>query len=159
MSLDTVRAYFATLGREGELLVTPGSSHTVADAAAAFGVEPARIAKTLAYKGETDDSCELIVLAGDARSDNALFKGRFGRKASMLKPEVVLELTGHPVGGVCPFANPPGATVWLDTSLQRFETVFPAAGSPDSAVELTLPDLEQLSHAAGWVTVSKLPEN
>lgn len=109
MSLDTVRAYFATLGREDELLVTPGSSHTVAEAAAAFGVEPARIAKTLAYTGETDDTCELIVMAGDARSDNALFKARFGRKASMLKPEVVLELTGHRVGGVCPFANPPGS--------------------------------------------------
>ena len=158
MSLDTVRAYFATLGREGELLVTTGSSHTVDEAAAAFGVEPARIAKTLAYKGDSDGTCELVVMAGDARSDNALFKTRFGRKASMLKPEVVLELTGHPVGGVCPFANPPGATVWLDTSLQRFDTVFPAAGSPDSAVELTLPDLEQISHAAGWVTVGKLPE-
>ncbi|MFC6715799.1 YbaK/EbsC family protein [Branchiibius cervicis] len=156
MSLDTVRAYFATLGREDELLVTPGSSHTVAEAAAAFGVEPARIAKTLAYTGETDDTCELIVMAGDARSDNALFKARFGRKASMLKPEVVLELTGHRVGGVCPFANPPGVTVWLDTSLQRFDTVFPAAGSPDSAVELSLPDLEHLSHAAGWVTVGKV---
>ncbi|KYH45174.1 YbaK/EbsC family protein [Branchiibius sp. NY16-3462-2] len=158
MSLETVRDYFATLGREHELLVTPGSSHTVDQAAAAFGVEPARIAKTLAYKGDTDDTCELIVMAGDVRSDNTLFKTRFGRKASMLKPEVVLALTGHPVGGVCPFANPPGATVWLDTSLQRFETVFPAAGSPDSAIELTLPDLEQTSHAAGWVTVGRLPE-
>lgn len=158
MSLDTVRAYFATLGREHELLVTTGSSHTVAEAAAAFGVEPARIAKTLAYTGENDGSCELIVMAGDARADNALFKARFGRKASMLKPEVVLEVTGHPVGGVCPFANPPGVRVWLDTSLQRFDTVFPAAGSPDSAVELTLTDLEALSHAAGWVTVSKLPQ-
>ena len=156
MSLETVRDYFATLGRENELLVTTGSSHTVAEAAGAFGVEPARIAKTLAYKGDTDDTCELIVMAGDARSDNTLFKTRFGRKASMLKPEVVLALTGHPVGGVCPFANPPGATVWLDTSLQRFETVFPAAGSPDSAIELTLPDLEQTSHAAGWVTVGRL---
>lgn len=158
MSFETVRTYFASLGRDSELLVTNGTSHTVAEAAAAFGVEPARIAKTLAYRGETEGTCELVVLAGDARSDNALFRSQFGRKASMLRPEVVLALTGHPVGGVCPFANPPGARVWLDTSLQRFETVFPAAGSPDSAVELTLPDLQQLSHAAGWVTVGNLPQ-
>lgn len=156
MSLETVRAYFAGYQRAGELLVTPGSSHTVAEAAQAFGVEPARIAKTLAYRGEQEGTCDLVVLAGDARTDNALFKARFGRKASMLKPETVLKLTGHPVGGVCPFANPAGATVWLDTSLQRFETVFPAAGSPDSAVELCLSDLELLSHAAGWVNVSRV---
>lgn len=157
MSLETVRAYLATHGREDEIRISDQSTATVSEAAAAFGVEPARIAKTLSFKLD-DDNCVLVVMAGDARTDNAAFKAQFGRKASMLKGEDVERLTGHAIGGVCPFANPASATVWLDTSLQRFETIFPAAGSANSAIELTPADLEVLSAAQGWITVSKLPE-
>lgn len=157
MSLASVTEYLTRHGRSDDIRTTPGSSATVAEAAAAFGVEPARIAKTLAFRGESPDACILVVIAGDARTDNAAFKATFGRKASMLRAEEVEPLTGHPVGGVCPFANPASATVHLDSSLQRFTTVFPAAGSPDSAIELTLEDLERLSGAVGWVTVSHLP--
>ncbi len=157
MSLDSVRTFLSLHGRADEIVQTPGSSATVAEAAAAFGVEPARIAKTLSFRGDSPDSCVLVVMAGDARTDNATFKATFGRKASMLKADEVEALTGHPVGGVCPFANPESATVYLDTSLKRFDTVFPAAGSADSSIELTPRDLEELSAAAGWVTVSRLP--
>lgn len=157
MSLEAVRAYLATHGREDEIRISDQSTATVSEAAAAFGVEPARIAKTLSFKLD-DDNCVLVVMAGDARTDNAAFKAQFGRKASMLKGEDVERLTGHAIGGVCPFANPASATVWLDTSLQRFETIFPAAGSANSAIELTPADLEVLSAAQGWITVSKLPE-
>ena len=157
MSLDSVRDHLSRFGRADDIKVTPGSSATVAEAAEAFGVEPARIAKTLSFRGDTPDSCVLVVMAGDARTDNAAFKATFGRKASMLKADEVEELTGHRVGGVCPFANPESATTYLDTSLKRFDTVFPAAGSADSSIELTPSDLEELSGAADWVTVSRLP--
>lgn len=157
MSIESVRAYLTARGRD-DILLTPGSSATVAEAAAAFGVEPARIAKTLSFRGDSPDSCVLVVMAGDARTDNAAFKATFGRKATMLKADEVEGLTGHPVGGVCPFANPASATIHLDTSLQRFSTVFPAAGSPDSAIEVSIDDLQALSGAVGWVTVSKLPD-
>jgi len=157
MSIESVREHLTARGRD-DILRTPGSSATVTEAAEAFGVEPARIAKTLSFRGDSPDSCVLVVMAGDARTDNAAFKATFGRKASMLKADEVERLTGHPVGGVCPFANPESATVHLDTSLRRFTTVFPAAGSPDSAVEVSPDDLETLSGASGWVTVSKLPD-
>ena len=158
MSLETALAHLESFGRADQVLITPGSSATVAEAAAAFGVGPERIAKTLSFALD-EDSCALVVMAGDARTDNAAFKAQFGRKASMLKGESVERLTGHAVGGVCPFANPESATVWLDTSLRRFDTVFPAAGSANSAIELTCEELEELSGASGWVTVSRLPEN
>lgn len=156
MASDAVRQYLSERGRD-DVLHTDGSSATVAEAAAAFGVAPERIAKTLSFRGTSPGTCDLVVMAGDARTDNAAFKAHFGRKASMLKADEVLPLTGHPVGGVCPFATGDHATVWLDTSLQRFTTVFPAAGSPDSAIEVSLEDLAALSEAAGWVTVSRLP--
>lgn len=156
MPIDTVRDHLARHGREDAIVRTSGSSATVTEAAEAFGVEPARIAKTLSFRTEDPDSCVLVVMAGDARTDNAAFKATFGFKARMLCADEVERLTGHPVGGVCPFANPESATVHLDTSLQRFTTVFPAAGSPDSAVEVSPAELEALSGAAGWVTVSKL---
>lgn len=157
MPIDTVRDHLARHGREDAILRTPGSSATVAEAAAAFGVEPARIAKTLSFRGDSPDACVLVVMAGDARTDNAAFKATFGVKARMLGADDVERLTGHPVGGVCPFANPESARVHLDTSLRRFTTVFPAAGSPDSAVEVSPDELAELSGAAGWVTVSTLP--
>ncbi len=159
MSLESVREHLAAHGRDGDIRQTDGSSATVAEAAAAFGVEAARIAKTLSFRGDTSDTAILVVMAGDARTDNAAFKATFGRKASMLKADEVERLTGHPVGGVCPFANPSTATIYLDTSLKRFRTVFPAAGSPDSAIELTPGELEELSGAAGWVTVSRIPQD
>lgn len=130
------------------------SSATVALAAEALGTKPERIAKTLSFAN--GDTCVLIVAAGDAKIDNRKFKDFFGRKASLLSPGEVLRLTGHAVGGVCPFALPEGtAEVYTDVSLQRFDTVFPAAGSSNSAVELSCEKLFQLSASKGWIDVCK----
>ena len=153
MSIERVRAYFRPLGREGDILEFPVSSATVELAAQAAGVIPARIAKTLSFLVE--DRCVLVVTAGDAKIDNSKFKAAFHTKAKMLSPEQVSEFTGHAVGGVCPFANPEGVSTYLDVSLQRFRTVFPAAGSSNSAIELTCMELDQYSNSAGWVDVCK----
>ena len=118
-----------------------------------MGVIPARIAKTLSFLVE--DRCILIVTAGDAKVDNSKYKALFHTKAKMLTPEQVSELTGHSIGGVCPFANPEDVKTYLDLSLRRFDTVFPAAGSSNSAIELTCEELEQFSHTAGWIDVCK----
>ena len=133
MSIEKVRDYFRPLGREGDILEFPVSSATVELAAQAVGVIPARIAKTLSFLVE--DGCVLIVAAGDAKIDNAKYKHLFHTKAKMLTPEQAQEMTGHAVGGVCPFANPEGVKTYLDISLQRFGTVFPAAGSSNSAIQ------------------------
>ncbi len=132
------------------------SSATVELAALALGVEGARIAKTLSFKKE--DSCILILAAGDARIDNRKFKDKFHMKAKMPSPDEVLELVGHPVGGVCPFGINDGIDVYLDESLKRFTTVFPAVGSGNSAIELNLDDLFKYSNAIEWIDVCKLPE-
>ena len=153
MSIEKVRAYFAPFGREGDILEFPVSSATVELAAQAVGVIPARIAKTLSFL--IDARCILIVAAGDARIDNSKFKHLFHTKAKMPTQEQVAALTGHAVGGVCPFANPAGVDTYLDVSLKRFNTVFPAAGSSNSAIELTCEDLEHYSNAAGWIDVCK----
>ena len=153
MSIETVRAYFKTCGREGDVLEFPVSSATVELAAQALGVIPARIAKTLSFLVE--DRCILILAAGDAKFDNKKYKAQFHTKAKMLLAGQVEPLTGHAVGGVCPFANPEGTTAYLDVSLKRFDTVFPAAGSPNSAIELSCAELEAFSHSAGWVDVCK----
>ena len=153
MSIETVRAYFKTCGREGDVLESPVSSATVELAAQALGVIPARIAKTLSFLVE--DRCILILAAGDAKIDNKKYKAQFHTKAKMLLAGQVEPLTGHAVGGVCPFANPEGTTAYLDVSLKRFDTVFPAAGSPNSAIELSCAELEAFSHSAGWVDVCK----
>ncbi len=153
MSIETVRAFFRSLGREGDILEFPVSSATVELAAQAAGVVPARIAKTLSFL--VDGGCVLIVAAGDAKIDNSKFKQAFSTKAKMLTPEQAVEMTGHAVGGVCPFANPEGVRSYLDVSLRRFETVFPAAGSSNSAIELTCQELERFSGCAGWVDVCK----
>ena len=153
MSIDKVRAYFHPLGREQDILEFPVSSATVELAAQAVGVIPARIAKTLSFLVE--DSCVLIVCAGDARVDNKKFKALFHTKAKMLSQEQVSQFTGHAIGGVCPFANPEGVQTYLDVSLQRFDTVFPAAGSSNSAIELTCEELDGYSHSCGWVDVCK----
>ncbi|WP_306575364.1 YbaK/EbsC family protein [Anaerotruncus massiliensis (ex Togo et al. 2019)] len=154
MSIEKVRAFFAARGRGGDVLEFPVSSATVELAAQAVGVIPARIAKTLSFK--SPEGCVLIVMAGDARIDNRKFKDQFSMKASMLPPEDALILTGHAVGGVCPFAIENEAVkTYLDVSMKRFETVFPAAGSGNSAIELTCAELEDYSGAAGWVDVCK----
>ena len=144
MSIERVREYFRSQGREQDILEFPVSSATVELAAQAVGVIPARIAKTLSFL--TKEGPILVVTAGDARIDNARYKARFGQKAKM---------TGHAVGGVCPFANPQGVKTYLDVSLQRFDTVFPAAGSSNSAIELTCPELEQYSGSLAWIDVCK----
>ena len=134
----------------------PVSSATVELAALALGVEGARIATTLSFK--KDDSCILILAAGDARIDNRKFKDKFHMKAKMPSPDEVLELVGHPVGGVCPFGINDGIDVYLDESLKRFTTVFPAVGSGNSAIELNLDELFKYSNAIEWIDVCKLPE-
>ena len=156
MSIEKAKAYLAQFGADGRVLEFDESSATVDLAAHAVGVEPARIAKTLSFKAE--DGCLLVVTAGDARVDNRKFKDCFGMKAKMLTADEVLTLVGHPVGGVCPFGINDGVPVYLDESLRRFTTVFPAVGSGNSAIELTLDELYAFSKAAGWADVCKLPE-
>lgn len=156
MSIEKGREYFRQFGMEDRVREFTVSSATVELAALALGVEGARIAKTLSFK--KDDSCILILAAGDARIDNRKFKDRFHMKAKMLSADEVLELVGHPVGGVCPFGINDGIDVYLDDSLKRFETVFPAVGSPSSAIELNLDELFKYSNALEWVDVCKLPE-
>ena len=156
MSIEKGRAYFRALGMEDRVREFTVSSATVELAALALGVEGARIAKTLSFK--TEDGCMLILAAGDARIDNRKFREKFHFKARMLSAEEVPELTGHPVGGVCPFGCKEGIPVYLDESLKRFETVFPAVGSPSSAIELNLEELFRVSRALEWIDVCKLPE-
>ena len=156
MSIEKGRAYFRSLGLEDRVQEFTVSSATVELAAQALGVEGARIAKTLSFK--TDDGCMLILAAGDARIDNHKFKEYFHFKAKMLSADEVLALVGHPVGGVCPFGINEGIPVYLDESLKRFETVFPAVGSASSAIELNLDELYKYSNAKAWIDVCKLPE-
>lgn len=157
MAIEKVREYFAGFGIADRILEFDTSSATVELAAQALGCEPCRIAKTLSFMLE--DGAILIVAAGDAKIDNTKYKARFGKKAKMLTPDEVVQLVGHAVGGVCPFAVNPGVTVYLDESLKRFDTVFPACGSSNSAIELSIPELEKYSVLSGWVDVCKGWEN
>jgi len=141
MSIAAVREYFAQFGMADQVLEFETSSATVELAAQAVGVIPARIAKSLSFK--VDGKAILIIAAGDAKVDNAKFKAHFHTKAKMLTPDEVTELIGHAIGGVCPFAIKEGVEVYLDESMRRFETVFPAAGSGNSAIQLTCDQLEQ----------------
>ena len=154
MSLEAVQDALRVYGLEERVRIFDVSSATVDLAAQALGVIPARIAKTLSFLTK-DDGCIMIVAAGDARVDNGKFKAFFGEKAKMLPLDRVEEKTGHPVGGVCPFAVKDGARIYLDESMRRFETIYPAAGTPQSAVELTCGELERASKAAGWVDLCK----
>lgn len=156
MSIEKGRAYFRELGIEDRVMEFDVSSATVELAAQALGVEGARIAKTLSFKTET--GCMLILAEGDARIDNHKFKAKFHFKAKMPTPDEVLEMVGHPVGGVCPFGINEGIPVYLDESLKRFVTVFPAVGSGNSAIELNLDELFEYSKALEWIDVCKLPE-
>lgn len=153
MSIEKVREYFKKYNMEERVQEFEESSATVELAAKAVNCEPKRIAKTLSFKVEGKPI--LIVVAGDAKIDNAKYKSEFSKKAKMLTYEEVLELIGHPVGGVCPFAINDGVTVYLDESLKRFETVYPACGSSNSAIELTIEELEKYSNFYKWVDVCK----
>ena len=154
MSIERVRAYFKTFGIEDRIREFEVSSATVELAAAAVGVEGARIAKSLSFKIE--DKPVIIVAAGDAKVDNGKYKAQFHTKAKMLTHEEAHSLIGHDVGGVCPFALPEDVKVYLDVSLKRFGTVFPAAGSGNSAIELTCEELERYSsNFQQWVDVCK----
>lgn len=157
MSLATARAALARHGLGDRVRELPGSSATVELAAAAIGCAPARIAKTLSFL--VDDRPVLVVMAGDGRVDNRRFKQTFGVKATMVPGDRVEELVGHGVGGVCPFGVHNGVPVHLDGSLRRFPTVFPAAGSANSMVELTISELETASESTSWVQVAKLPDD
>lgn len=153
MAIDKVKEYFKQYNMDDKIQEFGVSSATVELAALALGCEGKRIAKTLSFL--VDDKAILVVAAGDAKVDNPKYKATFSCKAKMLSYEQVEELVGHPVGGVCPFAIPADVTVYLDESLKRFETVFPACGSSNSAIELTIAELEKYSNAKGWVDVCK----
>ena len=153
MAIEAVKKFFSAYGIADRVIEFDVSSATVELAAQAVGCEPCRIAKTLSFL--VNGSAILIVAAGDARIDNPKYKAQFGVKATMLSPADAEALVGHAVGGVCPFAIKEGVAVYLDKSLRRFETVFPACGSGNSAIELTIPELEQYSGYVAWVDVCK----
>lgn len=156
MSIKLVREYFKNLGIDDRIQEFDVSSATVELAAKALDVEAERIAKTLSFK--KDDSCILVVTAGDARIDNSKFKKKFHMKAKMLTLEEVDRIVGHSVGGVCPFAINTNIPVYLDESLKRFNTIFPACGSSNSAIELTCDELYKYSNSLEWVDVCKINE-
>ena len=153
MSIERVREYFKNFGIENRILEFDVSSATVELAAQALGCEGCRIAKTISFM--VDGGAVLIVCAGDAKIDNAKYKAYFDTKAKMLSYEEASELIGHAVGGICPFATNEGVKIYLDESLKRFETVFPACGSSNSAIELTIPELEKYSSYLAWIDVCK----
>ena len=153
MPVDTVRKYLQQWGRESDIIELESSTATVTEAAESLGVIPARIAKSISVKQE--DRVIVIVTAGDMKLDNHKYKEHFKIKARMLSPEEALEKTGFAVGGVCPFALPCGVDVYLDVSMQRFDTVFPACGNSNSAIELSPEELNTYSRSKAWVDVCK----
>ena len=153
MAIERVKTYFRQYGMEEKIREFDVSSVTVELAAQALSCEPARIAKTLSFL--VDGHAILIVAAGDVKIDNHKYKEQFHTKAKMLSPEEAETLVGHAVGGVCPFAVNEGVEVYLDASLKRFETVFPACGSSNSAIKLTIPELEKYAVPVQWVDVCK----
>ena len=156
MAIERVKEYFKQFGMEDRIIELKESSATVELAAQALNCEPERIAKSLSFM--VDEKPILVISAGDVKVDNAKYKAQFGVKAKMLTAEEVESLVGHAVGGVCPFGINEGVTVYLDESLKRFTTVFPACGSGNSAIELTIPEMEQYSGYEEWVDVCKLRE-
>lgn len=158
MAIEKVREYFRELGIEERIMEFDESSATVELAAHAVGTQPERICKTLSFL-KPEGGCILVQAAGDARVNNRKFKDQFHFKAKMLSPDQVIEYTGHAIGGVCAFGiERDDVDVYCDESLKRFETVFPACGSDNSAIEFTLEELERYSKAIGWIDVCKLPE-
>lgn len=153
MAIERVREYFRGLGIESRIIEFEASSETVELAAVAVGCEPKRIANTMAFL--VGERPILVVMAGDARIANPTFKAEFATKPKMIAPAELPELIGHEMGGVCPFGINEKVAVYLDESLRRFETVFPAAGSGNSAIELSLAELEKYSHSVRWVDIGK----
>lgn len=153
MAIDKVREFFAGTELEGRIMEAPESSATVELAAHAFHTEPDRIAKSLSFlKGDTP---VLVIASGLSRVDNRKYKDQFGTKAKMIPFDEVEEYIGHAPGGVCPFAIKEGVQVYLDISLRKYETVFPAAGSSNSAIEMTIPQMEHYTGSLGWIDVCK----
>ncbi len=151
MTIEAVKEYLKEYGKDNAIIELKASSATVELAAKALGVIPARIAKTLSFK--VDNNCVLIVTAGDTKIDNRKFKEIFNTKAKMLTPEEVIEFTGHAIGGVCPFGlKDPKIKTYCDISMKRFETIFPACGSHNSAIELTCDELFTISKAINGLT-------
>lgn len=153
MAIDKVKEYFKPFGIDSEIKEFEVSSATVELAAQALNCAPERIAKTLSFK--IDEKAVLIVTAGDAKIDNSKYKSQFNTKAKMLAPQEVEDMIGHSIGGVCPFGINDNVDVYLDVSLKRFNTVFPACGSSNSAIELTISQLEQYSNSISWVDLCK----
>ena len=153
MAIDIVREYLKQWGKDADILEFNTSSATVEMASIAVGVEPSRIAKTLSFK--TPEGAILIITAGDTKIDNGKYKGEFGLKAKMLNPEEVLEYTGHAIGGICPFGLTQKLPVYADISMRRFETLYPACGSSNSAIELTCEELERFANCEKWIDVCK----
>ena len=153
MAIEKVKEHFKKFGMEDRILEFEVSSATVLEAAAAIGCEPEKIAKSLTFK--VGDDAILIVAAGDAKIDNPKYKAELKAKAKMLSPDEVDVLIGHKIGGVCPFGINDGVKVYLDESLKRFQTVYPAAGSSNSAIELTISELEEYSNFLKWIDVCK----
>lgn len=156
MAIERVKEYFRQYEMEERIIELAESSATVELAAHALGCEPARIAKSLSFM--VNDTPVLVICAGDVKIDNAKYKAKFGTKAKMLTAEQAETLIGHAVGGVCPFGINEGVSVYLDESLKRFITVFPACGSANSAIELTIPEMERYSGYTEWVDVCKMRE-
>lgn len=154
MSVEKVKKYFEAFGIDSRIKEFDTSSATVELAARALGCAPERIAKSLTFR--KDGGVIMVVAAGDTKIDNKKFKTEFGLKAKMLTPDEVIESVGHAIGGVCPFALNGGVSVYLDGSLKRFETVYPACGSSNSAIELTCEELEKYSGYEKWVDVCKI---
>ena len=152
MSVEQVREYLSRWNRDGDVREMNLSTATVELAAAALGVVPARIAKSISLRGEGGGTI-IVVTAGDMKLDNRKFREQFGFKPRMLTPEEALQRTGHSIGGVCPFALPPGVEVYLDDSMKRFQTIFPACGSGNSLIELTPEELAEYSQSKAWVDV------
>ncbi|MDR0636432.1 MAG: YbaK/EbsC family protein [Treponema sp.] len=153
MSIERVRSYLKLWGRDQDIIELENSTATVLEAAASLGCIPARIAKSIALSH--GEAVVVVVIAGDMKLDNRKYKDRFGVKARMLSPEEALRRTGHAIGGVCPFGLPEGVAVYLDSSLKRFDRVFPACGSGNSAIGLTLEELNEYSRNQAWVDVCK----
>lgn len=156
MSIERAKTHLKKYGADGRILEFSVSSATVALAAAALHTQEAQIAKTLSFN--VNDAPVLIVCAGDTKIDNRKYKDFFHTKAKMLSPEEAETLVGHAVGGVCPFGVNPNVRIYLDESLKRFETVFPACGSSNSAIELTPEELHRFAEPEGWIDVCKIPE-
>ena len=154
MALAEVNAYFKQWNMEGRIMELESTTATVADASLAHGVAEGQIGKTLSFR--CGEELILIVVAGDAKISNKKYKSHFSRKAKMLSAEEVLNYTGHPVGGVCPFGLPRKLNVYLDVSLQRFQEVIPAAGSHNSSIKLSIEELMRFSDSKGWIDVCEI---